>query len=267
MANNMSFFCNGDASVALAAHLADLNDPHQVEKSDVDLSNVDNTSDVNKPVSTAQAAADALKATTDENASFKKLLLAEEALLATPVAGKIEFANGKFYITNQSHQTAIDRTRNVALATVEVVDSDVETTLFTAPMASNSLEAGNIFKIHCDGVMTNDSGASGDEVVIRVRVGGVVKITLETNTREMTDEDWHLNANSTQRTIGATGSRAIHAHLSIGDPTSTGDEASLIGIETIDTTANMDVTVTAQWNTAETNNTIKLYQGYVEYKN
>lgn len=38
-------------------HIDDLNNPHQVTKTQVGLSNVDNTSDADKPVSTAQAAA------------------------------------------------------------------------------------------------------------------------------------------------------------------------------------------------------------------
>tara|TARA_R110000868_G_scaffold143967_2_gene362712 strand:- start:2823 stop:3719 length:897 start_codon:yes stop_codon:yes gene_type:complete len=38
---------------SISDHLSDLNNPHQVNKSNVGLSNVDNTSDANKPVSTA----------------------------------------------------------------------------------------------------------------------------------------------------------------------------------------------------------------------
>lgn len=42
----------------LLAHLADTNNPHGVTKAQVGLGNVDNTSDLDKPVSTAQATAD-----------------------------------------------------------------------------------------------------------------------------------------------------------------------------------------------------------------
>ena len=71
----------------------------------------------------------------------------------------------------------------------------------------------------------------------------------------------------TQRTIGSTGQRAVHIHLEVGDATARGDITSMVGIATIDTTANMDIKITAEWATAETNNTISLYQGYIEYKN
>jgi hypothetical protein len=48
------------ANPNIQAHIADMNNPHNVTKAQVGLSNVDNTSDINKPVSTAQAAADAV---------------------------------------------------------------------------------------------------------------------------------------------------------------------------------------------------------------
>lgn len=47
-----------NASAALLSHTTDTGNPHAVTKAQVGLSNADNTSDINKPVSTAQAAAD-----------------------------------------------------------------------------------------------------------------------------------------------------------------------------------------------------------------
>jgi hypothetical protein len=51
-------------AAALAAHTGNTSNPHSTTKAQVGLGNVDNTSDVNKPVSTAQAAADSAVATT-----------------------------------------------------------------------------------------------------------------------------------------------------------------------------------------------------------
>jgi len=54
----LNAFDAGDTSDDLiAAHLADLDNPHQVTKADVGLGSVDNTADLAKPVSTAQQAA------------------------------------------------------------------------------------------------------------------------------------------------------------------------------------------------------------------
>ena len=51
-----------EAAEALDAHVKDMDNPHQVKKSDVGLCNVDNTADTKKPVSEAQQAAiDAVK--------------------------------------------------------------------------------------------------------------------------------------------------------------------------------------------------------------
>ena len=202
-------------------------------------------------------------------ASTAPLKFTEGTLLTTPEKGVLEFADGKLYMTNNAKQKALDRTSDVALATVTVADTTTETTLYTAPIAANSLEAGNVFKVHCDGSITNDSGTAGDEVTLRIYVGASATpvATLETDTRQLTDQDWHFNANATQRTIGSTGQRAVHIHLEVGDATARGDITSMVGIATIDTTANMDIKITAEWATAETNNTISLYQGYTEYKN
>jgi len=50
--------------------------------------------------------------------------------------------------------------------------------------------------------------------------------------------------------------------LTIGDTTT-----GLVGVAAIDTTANMDVTITVEWASAKAGNTISMYQGYMEYKN
>ncbi len=52
---------SGGTVVGLQAHLINYTNPHQVTKSQVGLSNVENTSDANKPVSTAQQTALDLK--------------------------------------------------------------------------------------------------------------------------------------------------------------------------------------------------------------
>lgn len=58
------------ADADIAAHIADVANPHEVTKTQVGLGNADNTSDANKPVSTAQATAIALKA--DQATTYTK---------------------------------------------------------------------------------------------------------------------------------------------------------------------------------------------------
>ena len=192
----------------------------------------------------------------------------ESVLLTTPETGVLEFSAGRLYLTNLAHRRALDRTSDVAVATVTVENTTTETTLWTGNMDANSLKPGNVFKLHCDGVVQNGGPTAADQITIRVKVGGVTKLTLTPTTKTLAaGTEWHIDANATQRTIGATGSRAMHLHLEIGDAASTGDEVSLVGVGSIDTTANMDVTVTAQWASADAANIISLYQGFMEYKN
>ena len=189
------------------------------------------------------------------------------SLLTTPETGTIEFANNKFYITNEATQKAIDRTSDVVVATVTVENTITETTVYTAAMAANSLCAGNIFKLHASGIIQNDGAAATEEVILRIKVGGVTVATLNPRTKAITaDSHWHIDANATQRTIGASGSRAIHVDLSIETDCGAVTE-EVVSVATIDTTVNMDVTITAEWASADANNTISLYQGYMEYKN
>ena len=58
-----------DAASALATHTSDTSNPHSVTKAQVGLGSVDNTSDANKPISTAQAAA--IKTVQDDVTSHK----------------------------------------------------------------------------------------------------------------------------------------------------------------------------------------------------
>jgi len=189
-----------------------------------------------------------------------KLNLASEALLGSPETGTLEFYDNKFYITNNGKQKAIDRTSDVALETVTVTNTTVETTLWTGEMAANSLEVGNVFRFLADGIVS--SASASDTVTVRVRVGGDVKMTLVSEAKQLNDDHWHLEANATQRTLGVSGSRAMHMDLVVGDYAT-----ETIAIGTIDTTANMDVTITAQWNNAKAGNTISLYQGFMSYRN
>ncbi len=197
-------------------------------------------------------------------ATIPALKLEEGTALTTPQAGVIEYVDGRFCITNVATCRAIDRTNDILLETVTVENTTTETTIWTGAMPANSLKAGNMFKFHAEGVVENKGPSASDQVTIRIKVGGVTKVTLEPVTKTLASgTHWHLDANACQRTIGASGSRAMHVHLQIGDD----DEASMIGVATIDTTANMDVTVTVEWASADSNNILKLYQAWMEYKN
>jgi hypothetical protein len=85
IANKGNFEAAGAAAAvasSLSTHTSNTNNPHSVTKSQVGLGNVDNTSDVDKPVSTAQAAA--LENKIDVIGSYETILLSGTGY-ATPV--------------------------------------------------------------------------------------------------------------------------------------------------------------------------------------
>lgn len=85
---------SGIATAALEEHVADKSNPHQVTKDQVGLSNVDNTSDADKPISTAVQAALADKITLEDVLGAGTALAAGDDLNSLTYPGKFYAANG-----------------------------------------------------------------------------------------------------------------------------------------------------------------------------
>jgi len=201
----------------------------------------------------------------DGSLSVLDLKLLSTILRSIPETGNIEFADSRFYITNIAHQRSIDRTSDVVETTVTAENTalGVETTIWTATMDAGSLAVGNVFKFHADGVVSNAGAAPAHRVTLRIKVGGVTKATLSPVAGGMTNAYWHIDANATQRAIGGIADpRAMHMHAQV-DTT----ELEIIAVVNVNTTANMDVTLTVEWASADVANIFDLYQAYMEYKN
>ena len=175
----------------------------------------------------------------------------------------LNFKDDRLHVKNVSTERPIDRTSDVLTETVTCVNTTDECILWTGKMSSNSLRAGNMFKIHCDGIVSNGGNTAPDQITIRVRVGGVQIVSLTPETRSMpVGSHWHIDANACQRTLGTAGQRAVHFHLDIDDVTET-----VVAVASVDTTTTDDITITAEWASAAADNTISIYQGYLEFKN
>jgi len=181
--------------------------------------------------------------------------------LTTPEAGVINFVNSKFCITNVATCRTIDRSNGTLLETITVANTDVKTLLWTATMPANSLIAGNLFKFF--GVGTGSNTANG-VLTISIEVNDNEVASLSNTARNFTNDDIHIDALATQRTLnnGTNGERAFHVDLCIGD-----DCNSANGVATIDTEDTMDVKIYAKWDTANAANTFSFYQALMEYKN
>ena len=94
---------NYDLSIvqsALNTHVANTSNPHSVTKAQVGLGNVDNTSDANKPVSTATQGALDLKA--DKSTTYTK------TEVDTALSGKASLTGGNTFNGNQSFNNDIE---------------------------------------------------------------------------------------------------------------------------------------------------------------
>jgi len=108
-----------EALQLVTEHIADLNNPHQVDKTDVGLSNVDNTADLDKPISDATVAALLLKSDVSHNhvksdiADFNELDYASAAqgLLANtslqPGDNISELFNDEIYLQPSDNVSAL----------------------------------------------------------------------------------------------------------------------------------------------------------------
>lgn len=151
-------------------------------------------------------------------------------------------------------------TSDVVLSTVLVENTAVETEIWSVTVGANSMTAGKVFTFHANGLL-NSSGVL-DSVTIRIKVGGITRSTMVGLAKKSIDADWHIDSYATQRTIGVTGSRASHIHMHMD-----GVDSDDIIIGAVDTTTNIDVAITAQWNNADVGNVFELHQAYLETKN
>ena len=198
-----------------------------------------------------------LKAGTTTVAPIK---LTDGDLLATPVSGTIEYSNDRLYITNVGVQRSVDRTSDVILETDTVVNTTDETILYTGLIGADAFKVGNILKLNCSGILSNNSAS--DDITISVYIGSDLVLSYNPEMGNVTDEHWHIAGNMTVRTVGAGGTMAYHLDSEIN-----GDSESFAGIGSINTTAANNFTVRAEWDHAKADNIIMIYQGFTEWKN
>ena len=185
------------------------------------------------------------------------------ALLGTPIAGAMEFYDGRFYLTGTHKQRVIDRTGDVVTASVDAVGT-AETTLFTVTLSEGTARVGRIYKIHCDGVIKNNQ-VSDDVTFIFYRGATVLATVTPSGKTYAAGTGWHIDFNQTIRTVGAMGTLAQHGHIVIG-----GTDTAFQGLQTgIDFTVDRELTIKAKWsdNLDQTLNVVTLYQAYLELKN
>lgn len=87
----------------------------------------------------------------------KALKFTSIPLLISPVAGTMEFYDGRWYLTGTAKQRVIDRTGGVIVADTIVSGTSTETTIWTEALSANAMKVGRIYKLHADGIVSNES--------------------------------------------------------------------------------------------------------------
>lgn len=204
---------------------------------------------------------DAIGVNSDGSVSIGKIIHKAQPLLSTPVAGAMEFSDGRWYITGTALQRVIDRTGGVIVATTTVAGTASETTLYTATLSANAMKAGRMYKLHCDGIIANNG--SSNDITFNVYMGAnLIGTCIPSIGNIPTAKGWHVDFNITIRTIGNPGSSAVHGHATINTV-----DSIFESLETPNTTIANDVTLKIQWLKSSAANTISIYQGYLELKN
>lgn len=149
-------------------------------------------------------------------------------------------------------------------ADVTVANTGSETTLVgtgigSATLAANRLAAGHTIRVMASGYLSDDAAAAGT-LTFRVKVGGstVVATAAVTLPNGISNGGWQLVADITCRTAGETGTVIGQGHVTLNSDASTGAIYQMVATSTttVDTTGTLAVSVTAQWGTADTDNTL-----------
>jgi len=151
---------------------------------------------------------------------------------------------------------------DVETTTVTVSNTVTETALYTAREYANRLAAGNVIRVHANGVISNATAA--DDITFKIYIGSTLLETFNPAIGNVSGAVWHVDLSFTVRSIGASGSTAYYGNLEIVDGTTLYEDRAA-SVQAVNTTTRNDITVKVTWDNAKSGNTISLYQGYTKF--
>lgn len=179
------------------------------------------------------------------------------AALGAATAGVSSFVSREDHV----HPTTGLQLEPVSLATTQVVVSNTvsETALGSYTIPANSVTSGTTYRITIGG--TTDNIATSGVLTLRLRVGGVTgtlvgSVSMTSQSTQKLNFGWCANLLITVRSGGASGSV-----VASGSTTTQMDGGTRAWTATvsgaIDFTSSKALALTAQWATADANNTIR----------
>ncbi len=180
----------------------------------------------------------------------------------TGTAGEIDVTNGAGSIT-LSIPFAIVKAGNILTASTTVVNSVVETTIFTESIAANTLTAGKLLEVSLAGIFGCVNAIDTFDIKAYINATEIASITVTPGL--ISNYAWRANLIATIRSIGAGGTISPSFTFEAeGNPIVLNDVAETV---VIDTTAVCDLTIKITWSAADVANTLTIYQGVITYKN
>jgi hypothetical protein len=148
---------------------------------------------------------------------------------------------------------------------IPVTNTTVETTIIgtgvgTLSVPANSFSIGDSFVCELDGLLSSLSSATL-HIRVKTLAGAILADTGIINMAAATNKPWIINLYFTIRTLGAAttasiSSGGLFSYIRNGGTQFEGYVLSTVNSTTFDTTVNNTLVITAQWNTANTGDSI-----------
>ena len=181
--------------------------------------------------------------------------------LTVPEAGALEYDGTRLYLTPTTVRRTVELMGESLSATQTVANTLTETTVFTDTIPANSTKAGSVYKARTFGFYSTVNAS--DTFTIRWKIDGTTILSVQSTAANVTDRPIDLEAIFTIYTIGATGTVIGYAvaNLDQGNKSTSNTTTTVI-----DTTSDLPVTVTIEWDAADPGNTVSITQGFLELK-
>lgn len=181
--------------------------------------------------------------------------------LSVPEAGTFEYDGVRFYLTEVVDRRVISLASDAITTPVTVADTTDETTVFTASISASELKPGKVYRVFGSGLFSTQN--ANDKFALKIKIGSTVLTSLQSKAGQVNNKCFVFLNVLTIRTIGVSGTLASHGHVLL-DETEVHENDQDVAINT---TIAENITITFQWDSADTDNTVTLDQCFLEVLN
>ncbi len=193
--------------------------------------------------------------------TIDKLYMTESPLLEPPVPGVLEHNDGHLYFTD-GQRVALVGSDGIKIDTSTVVNTVVETTIYSNLFAANSLHSDMRVLASISGAFSTDSAS--ESLTLQFKLNGVAVHTIIVTPANGTDIAWRAIHEGTIRIAGASGKYIDFSEFSeSGVMPIFSASPTLFDIDTTQTTL---YEITATWGAAKAGNSFTCTQGDLTYK-